>query len=245
MFADTFVDSAWANTSRRGWTALASFTFQAFLIGIVLVLPLIYTQGLPQLEMLAGPTLLEPTVGPPPPPPRTHATHAPESNMSVTGMVAPQSVPKEIASINETTAPPPIDVTDIGVAGGVGDPRVRGVLGGLGNPAGTVLPPPPPKPVSRPVTRTSFIMQGYLVHRVQPSYPPLARAARIQGAVELHAVIGRDGGIENLRVVSGHPMLVAAAVEAVRQWRYRPYILNGEPVEVETQITVNFVLSGS
>jgi protein TonB len=88
------------------------------------------------------------------------------------------------------------------------------------------------------------MMEGNLIHKVQPDYPPLARQARIQGPVVLQAVISRDGAIENLQVVSGHPMLVQAAVQAVRQWRYRPYVLNGEPVEVETQVTVNFILGG-
>ena len=87
-------------------------------------------------------------------------------------------------------------------------------------------------------------MEAYLVHRVQPEYPPLAKSVRIQGEVVLQAVISRNGTIENLQVLSGHPMLVRAAVDAVRQWRYRPYLLNGEAVEVETQITVNFVPSG-
>ena len=80
--------------------------------------------------------------------------------------------------------------------------------------------------------------------RVQPLYPPLARQARIQGQVVIRAVISRNGMIENLQVLSGHPMLVQAAIDAVKQWRYRPYFLNGEPVEVETQVTVNFLLSG-
>ncbi len=84
-----------------------------------------------------------------------------------------------------------------------------------------------------------------MVHKVVPTYPPLARTARIQGAVILQAMIGKSGTIENLRLLSGHPMLAPAAIEAVRQWRYRPYILNGEPVEVETQITVNFSLAGN
>src|SRR5438445_13876654 len=83
-------------------------------------------------------------------------------------------------------------------------------------------------------------MEGNLVHRVQPEYPPLAVQTRTQGQVVLRAVITREGTIENLQVVSGHPLLVRAALEAVRQWRYRPYVLNGEPVEVETQVTVNF-----
>ena len=87
--------------------------------------------------------------------------------------------------------------------------------------------------------------EGDLVHKVLPIYPPLARTARIQGQVVLQAVISKQGVIENLRLLNGHPMLVPAAVEAVRQWRYRPYFLNNEPVEVETQITVNFSLAGN
>ncbi len=83
------------------------------------------------------------------------------------------------------------------------------------------------------------------MHKVQPAYPQIARMARIQGPVQLHAIISKDGTIENLVVESGPPMLVAAAINAVRQWRYRPYLLNHEPVEVETEITVNFVLGGS
>jgi protein TonB len=88
------------------------------------------------------------------------------------------------------------------------------------------------------------MMEGNLIYKVQPIYPPLARAARIQGPVHLRAIISRTGAIENLQAIDGHPMLVGAALDAVRQWRYRPYILNGDPVEVETQVTVNFSLSG-
>ena len=83
-----------------------------------------------------------------------------------------------------------------------------------------------------------------LVHQVKPQYPELAMKARIQGTVVLQAVIGKDGTVQDLRLVSGHPMLAPAAIEAVRQWRYRPYLLNSEPVEVDTQINVNFTLGG-
>ena len=89
------------------------------------------------------------------------------------------------------------------------------------------------------------MLEGSLIRRVQPSYPALARAARIQGQVVLAAVISKAGTIENLRTITGHPLLVPAAVEAVSQWRYRPYILNGEVIEVETQITVNFILGAN
>src|SRR5664280_2940587 len=87
--------------------------------------------------------------------------------------------------------------------------------------------------------------QGLLISKVQPTYPPLARLARIQGTVVLHALIGKDGSIQDLSVVSGHPMLIQAAMDAVKQWRYKPYLLNGEPVLMETTINVNFELSGA
>ena len=89
------------------------------------------------------------------------------------------------------------------------------------------------------------MMEGNLIYKVPPIYPAIAKSARVQGPVVLRAVISRTGTIENLQVLSGHPLLVRAAVEAVQQWRYRPYILNGEPVEVETQVIVNFLLAGS
>jgi len=117
-----------------------------------------------------------------------------------------------------------------------------GIPGSIG-PALPVIPVPP-KPAARP-PRISQMMEGNLIYRVQPNYPALARSARVQGQVVLRAVISRTGAIENLQVLSGHPLLTGAALEAVRQWRYRPYILNGEPVEVETQVTVNFLLAGN
>ena len=104
--------------------------------------------------------------------------------------------------------------------------------------------PVAPAPVVAPV-RISHMSEGDLLRKILPAYPPLARSARIQGQVVLQAVISKQGVIENLRLLAGHPMLVPAAVEAVRQWRYRPYVLNNEPVEVETQITVNFSLAGN
>ena len=82
---------------------------------------------------------------------------------------------------------------------------------------------------------SSGVTSGLLVRKVTPAYPPLARQARIQGQVRLQAQISKNGDIENLQLISGHPMLAPAAIEAVKQWKYKPYLLNGEPVEVETQ----------
>jgi TonB family protein len=86
------------------------------------------------------------------------------------------------------------------------------------------------------------IVQGLMLKKVPPVYPPLARQARIQGTVLLKVTISKSGDVENLQLISGHPMLAPAAIEAVKQWKYKPYLLNGEPIEVETKVTVNFTL---
>jgi protein TonB len=132
-----------------------------------------------------------------------------------------------------------------GVPGGTGAPGIHDGIPGslLANLAPEIsvdrVAPPTRIKVSDGVTA------GLLVYKVQPSYPPLARQARISGEVVLQAVIGKDGAIRNLRTISGHPMLIPSAIEAVRQWRYRPYLLNGDSVEVDTQIHINFTLAGS
>lgn len=128
-----------------------------------------------------------------------------------------------------------------------------GVVGAPPNgstPNGTIaslldaLPPVMPKNISPHSVRVSSgVAQGLLIHQVRPQYPVPARNARIQGTVLLQATIGRDGAIQNLRLISGHPFLTQAAMDAVRQWRYRPYLLNHEPGEVDTTIQVNFTLS--
>jgi periplasmic protein TonB len=92
------------------------------------------------------------------------------------------------------------------------------------------------------IKRGGEVQHANLVHQVKPTYPPLARTVRVQGRVVLEAIIDREGRVENLKVLSGHPLLIPAAFEAVQQWRYRPTLLNGQPVEVLTQVTVNFSL---
>jgi protein TonB len=88
------------------------------------------------------------------------------------------------------------------------------------------------------------VQQANLIRQIKPPYPPLARQARIQGQVILEAIISKQGSVENLRVISGHPLLIQSALDAVKQWKYKPTLLNGEPVEVVTTVTVNFNLSG-
>jgi protein TonB len=122
--------------------------------------------------------------------------------------------------------------------GGVPDDSMN-VVNSLLRPATPVVP----RLASQKLRVSSGVAEGMLLQRVKPQYPPAARIARIEGSVVLQAVIGKDGEIQNLHVISGHPLLAPAALDAVRRWRYRPYFLNREPVEVETKIIVNFLLS--
>jgi protein TonB len=125
-----------------------------------------------------------------------------------------------------------------------------GSLDGIGMPGGTTPAPPTIRPpaVKNPpgphlLLRTSEVQAAALVYRVDPAYPEIAKQMRLAGIVQLHAVIATDGHVRRLELISGHPILAEAAKQAVQQWRYRPTILNGEPVEVETTVIVNFVLS--
>jgi periplasmic protein TonB len=138
-----------------------------------------------------------------------------------------------------------------GVPGGVPGGTPSGVIGGIigGLPSAAPPPPPPPKEAPKPATPSRIrvggnVQQASLVRQARPVYPPLAKQARIQGTVRFEAVIAKDGTIQNLRVVSGHPLLVQAATDAVKQWVYKPTLLNGEAVEVVTTIDVNFTLAG-
>jgi len=129
-----------------------------------------------------------------------------------------------------------------GVPGGVAGGSMGGVLGGVIGGIGTAPPPPKPKPTG-PIRVGGNVQAARIVNRVQPIYPPLARQTRISGTVRLHAIISKDGTIQQLEVISGHPLLQQAALDAVRQWRYQPTLLNGEPVEVDTTIDVIFSLN--
>ena len=243
MFADSLLDSPWADRSRRGWTTLASFALQAAAAGVLLLLPLLYTQGLPPLQLMSA--LVAPAPPPAPPVGPIRNVRQTTSNVASDGrVIAPRSVPREILHVDESDVLPPVELGGLGVTGGTGNSLARnGVFDSIGRESSVVVPPPPPAIAPHP-PRVSRMMEGNLVYRVQPQYPQLARQARVQGTVLLHATISREGKIENLQVVSGHPLLVPSALDAVRQWRYRPYVLNNEPVEVETQITVNFTLAG-
>jgi protein TonB len=148
-----------------------------------------------------------------------------------------------VQMIREEEAPPQVIGGVIGgVPGGLPGGQMGGVIGGIIS-ATSRLSVVPKLETPKRVRISQGVTSGLLIHKVEPAYPPIAKTARIQGQVVLNAIISGAGDIENITLISGHPTLVPAAIEAVRQWHYHPYLLNGEPVEVETTITVNFLLS--
>jgi protein TonB len=219
---------------------------QALLVGVLVLIPLIFTEALPKQQLMTF--LVAPPPPPPPPPPPAAApvkiVKQIQSDLVNGQLRTPTKIPQKVQMIKEDEAPPP-EMSTGGVVGGVPGGVPGGQMGGVIGGIISSTPVAVPKVATPQRVRVSLgVSQGLLVKRVQPAYPPLARQARIQGTVLLQAEISKDGTIENLRLISGHPMLAPAAIEAVKQWRYRPYMLNGEPVAVETQVQVNFTLSG-
>lgn len=247
MFEDSLIESGGKLRTTRGKTTLFSFVLQMGLIGILVLLPLLFTEALPKQQLMTF--LVAPPPPPPPPPPPAAApvvkvVKAIQTDIDNGRLRTPTKIPDKVQMIKEEETPPPNMMAGGvvgGVPGGVPGGQMGGVIGGIISSTPVAVPK-----VATPqrVRVSQGVTQGLLVKRIQPTYPPLARQARIQGSVVLQAEISKEGKIENLRVLSGHPMLAPYALEAVKQWLYKPYFLNGEPVEVETQITVNFSLSG-
>ena len=153
-------------------------------------------------------------------------------------LVQPKVIPKDVKIIKEDAPDVSTGMTG-GVPGGIAGGSMGGVIGGvIGG-----MAPPPPRPVQQRIRQGGSVQAALLVNKVQPVYPPLARQTRISGTVRLHAIISKAGTIQSLEVMSGHPLLVRAAMDAVQQWRYKPTLLNGEPVEVDTTIDVIFSLN--
>ena len=248
MFEQTFVEGGRTKTP---FAVLLSFMFQCLLIGVAILIPLIYTDTLPSTQLTSFLTAPPPPPPPPPPPAAApvKAVRVIPRQFDAGRLMAPKSIPKEIAMIKEEEMPPPS--AGAGVVGGVGGMSggmPGGVIGGIiSNIPVAAPPPPPPVKAAAPAAPQRIrvggnVQEARLSKKVVPTYPPLARSARISGVVRFNAVIGTDGRIQNLQLVSGHPLLVPSAQAAVSQWVYQPTLLNGEPVEVMTQIDVNFTL---
>lgn len=250
MFSDSLLEYAGAG-KRRAMATTTSFIFNCVAVGVMLIMPLVFTDTLPKAQLLTF--LVAPPPPPPPPPPAAaeqvkRIVHEIQTDMLNTGQLrTPTKIPRKIEMIKEDVAPPPMAATSGvvgGVPGGIPGGQLGGVIGGIVSSTSNLSAVPKLVPNTPQRIRISQgVTKGLLIHKEEPVYPSIARAARVQGEVVLSAVISTSGQIENLQLISGHPMLVPAALAAVRQWRYKPYLLNGQPVEVETTITVIFSLS--
>jgi len=231
MFRETLLDSSPGRLHRKRWPMALAFVVESIAAALVIVVPLLSTGVIPISARVSRVAPLQAM--------RVASEPVHESGGSRSSVRA-SSTSSIVAVTNRPSAisfgPPRNQGYDPNA-----DPRFAYVANGPGPnipiciDCGPIVAPVPGKP-----RRISHSMEALLVHRVEPVYPRAAVLINLQGEVRLHAIIARDGTVQSLSVTSGHPMLAQAALDAVRQWRYRPYVLNGEAVEVETLITVNF-----
>ena len=243
MFEEMVISSPHSKKTNKPWTIVVSMLFQCFFLLILILIPLIYTEALPKAMMATMLTAPPPPPPPPPPPAVAQVVHVkPQAHLMDAGkLVQPKAIPKDVKIIKEDAEPDMSAGMTGGVPGGVSGGSMGGVLGGV---IGGMGAPPPPKPkLTGPLRVGGNVQSARIINRIQPLYPPLARQTRISGTVRLHAIIGKDGTIQSLEVISGHPLLQQAALDAVRQWRYQPTLLNGDPVDVDTTIDVIFSLN--
>ncbi len=236
MFEQAFVN---VKSAPRSAFALSSIV-QICVLGILLLLPLLYTQVLPGVQLRS--------VLAAPPPPLAPAPRVLVKTPTRTSVTRIFNVPALIVSHATTSAAPAPSLAPPELASSAWPAGVpAGVYEGTEVTPGTIAPQPFPPPIKAqshdPIRVGGGVSEANLIHRVQPVYPQLAKTTHVEGTVEFTATISKQGLIENLELVRGHPLLVNAAREAILQWRYRPTLLNGEPIEVITDIVVKFTLS--
>lgn len=251
LFAEALLEFSPTRPKRPVLDLLLSLFIHTLALAILLLIPLYFTEAI-DLKQFTQTLLVAPPPPPPPPPPAAPAVakmaRAPRRVFTVAGkLLAPTAIPETVAMIKEEALPPDVGIgygVEGGVPGGVPGGQAGGVIGGiLGSSARTQVPLPPPPQVSREPIRVGGRVQApRLVRRVDPVYPPLAMQARVQGEVIIDAVIETDGTVSEMQVISGHPLLIQAALDAVRRWRYEPTYLNEQPVAVKLVVTVRFTL---
>jgi periplasmic protein TonB len=233
MFEDALVESGGKLRTHRGWSSGFAAACNLCIACLLLLLPLLHPASLPKQALstlLAAPA--------PPASPLVHlarSTTATRPTISLNVFTSPRVIPDRIVSAEDESP-----LTDTGP---MLDTRGSGSLSGLPESIGSASTSQARVAPSRKPIISSGVMEGHKLSGVNPRYPTIAIASHVQGTVVLAATISRTGTIENLRLLSGPPMLTAAAVEAVRTWQYRPYMLNGEPLEVETTVNVIFHLA--
>ena len=250
IFLNALLEMPTTKQTRRNpleWAA--AMGLHVVIVGALIIVPL-YTVGTihlsnnDQVPLLAPPPLPAPPAGPAVA--RPHLVHQrTQSIYSVRRLTTLNSIPKRVSEENAGAAAPDaapdLDGSAGGVPGGVIGGQLGGLVGGAFGSTGTAVPPHPrPQPTKRIVRAGSLLKAPRQTYNVDPEYPTLAREARIRGIVILDAVIDEKGNVVQARVVSGHPLLIAAALKAVLQWRYEATSLNGQPIPVVLQVQVHF-----
>jgi len=233
MFSQLVVSGTMQKT-HKPWAVTLSIIVQSLIIAVMVIIPLLYTEVLP--KGMLNTFLVAPAPPPPPPPPQPIARIirvVQPKVINIQKMLAPTTIPKRIAVFKDE-APVVYTNSNEGVSGGTGN-----VLGGL---IGASGPPPPPPPPPARIRVGGNVENASIINKTTPSYPAIAKTAHVSGTVILHAIIGKDGSIKELQYISGPPLLLKSAMDAVKEWRYKPTQLNGEPVEVDTTIDVVFTL---
>jgi periplasmic protein TonB len=240
MFEDSLVESRVGQvSSSKRWTMLASIGLQVAVAGVVLVLPLLHPEAMP--FRFEAPKVLMPLVPKPPVPVVVER----ESSASSSSVTIPSVTRTEVTTFLPSLHPVAGDPPPLAPFGS--EMRMTGALPsgiGVGNESGPTVSVAPARAPVAPLHVSTGVLQGMLIAPIRPVYPAIAKAAHVEGAVVVEAVISRTGTIESLHVVRGPAMLQQAAMEAIREARYQPFRLNGEPTEVQTTITVNFRLGG-
>jgi protein TonB len=245
---DAMLEMSDTRPAKRTWEFVAAFAVEALVIVVLILMPLIYTQAI-DLKAFTATYLVAPPPPPPPPPPPAQGLVRVATRRVFTQagrLIAPTAIPQQIAMLKEETLPPDVGGAGMegGVPGGVPGGQVGGVLGGiLQDNVKNFQPIAPPTAPRKPVRVGGQIKPPLAVFNPAPVYPVLARQAKVQGDVLINAIIDAQGSVVEMRVVSGHALLIHSALEAVSKWRYQPTILNGEPVAVELIVTVHFRLS--
>lgn len=248
MFDTLVLDRVGSPPGHRGTATLISFALQAVGIGLMLLIPLLYTDALPGVHFAQVLTAPVSHAAPAEKPMEVFTEHhsvASEFNREGQ-LVTPSKVPEKINIVVDRIAPQASGDTGPDIIGAIHDPT----SGGAGNNALNRLLAMNTNPANigmanthREPLRISHMDPGMIVRQVQPVYPRNAILTRTEGTVMVAALISTDGRIVNAHVLSGPPLLMQAALDAVKQWRYKPYMLNGAPVEVETQVSVIFSLN--
>jgi protein TonB len=235
------------NSKSKPWTLAVSLLAQTSLVLLAALIPLIYTDQLPSLskwaENLVAPL---PRAAPLKPPEQQPSAR---SNTAQKPFTAPSNIPKTVAALVDDVTQLVPQMTSETIIGSIPGTAVPNALSQMFTNMAFPKPPPQPAPAkakaadTAPMKVSSGIQEAKLLRRIVPIYPQMAIIARIQGTVHLVGVISKEGTIRELQVIDGSPLLVKAALDAVRQWVYKPTLLSGEPVEVIAPITVTFTLN--